>query len=1050
MNLSEVAVKRPIFITCVVLLMLVLGFSSIKKMSVDLFPDVTFPILFVQVIYPGASPLDMEKQVSKYVEDELSSLSGLKQISSVNAESVSYAILEFKLGTDLKEKEQEVLQRVNNIRSKLPEEIEQPVIRRFDPADQAIVRIAVTSPLNAAELYDVVDQKIKPQFDTIAGVGQVKIIGGQKREVKVDVGLDKLQDRQLSLLQISDKIKATSKDVPIGKIKEPKVETVLRASGEFSDLDDLKNVNINFVGSDRAVKLADVANVYEGLEEETARSTFMRKEDNFKPTSAIFLEIFKQSGSNTIEIARLVSEKLTKVNADLEATKVNAKLFPVRDSAWPIQANVKDVRESILIGIILCIVVVFFFLGSGRSTFITAMALPNSLLGGFIIMYLMGFSINIMTLLALSLAVGLLIDDAIVVRENIFRHLEMGKSPTKAALEGTKEVALAVLATTLVVIAVFGPIAFLDGIIGQFFKQFGLTVVFAMLISMFDAFTVAPMLSAQLATGKEHEKGGIFGPILRGFDRFQAWLEDHYERILKTTIRHPMVTLVIATVIFLGSLSLLAFLPKTFLPQGDNGEFVVAVELPVGSTLNATAELVHKVEDVLKKVQGIELMATNVGTGEGAQSEANKGSIYLKLVPRKQRPHSTTEMKDDVRTQLTPFMKDAVVTIGDIDIGGGSQKIFNLYITGQNLDEVSAYVEKLKKRMEKIPGLVDLDTNYRTGKPEFHVDFERNKSESLGVSTVTAGAELRARVEGAIAGTYRKDGLEYDIRVRLNEASRDLRQLFDKTLVPNTNFNMIPLKNVAEGKESTGYSQINRQNKARYIAITANLGPKGNLGDVTSEVERLVKVDPEFKLPQGLEYRFIGQAEDFKDLMANMLLAMGLGVLFIYFVLASLYESFITPFSILLALPLAMVGALVALFITGKSVDLFSLIGIVMLLGVVAKNSILLVDYTNHLMQEGMERTAALVKAGKTRLRPILMTSLALIAGTIPLAIGLNEASAQRTSMGIAIIGGVTSSTILTLIVVPSAFGYIDRFNKFVLRLFNRIRGRKQDGSLAS
>ncbi|UOF02164.1 efflux RND transporter permease subunit [Bdellovibrio reynosensis] len=1017
MNLPSLSIKRPIFITCIVLLMLILGFFSLKKMPVDMFPDVTFPVLFVQVTYPGASPLDLEKQVSKPIEDEVGSISGLKTLTSNNLDSVAVIILEFKLGTDIKEVEQEVRNRIGNIRRDLPADIYEPVIRRFDPADQPVITLAVTSELPEGEAYDIASELIKPQFERLNDIGQVDIFGGRKQEIHVLIDKNKLQDRKISMLQVSQRIIETSKDIPIGKIENPKNETTLRTSGEFTDLKQISDVNVSFVGSDKAVQVKNVGRVVRSLEDQKTMG-------RIKGKKALLMNVYKQRGSNTVAVADSVKQNIEKVNKFLQEKNLKAEVTLVRDTSIPIRMNVYDVQESIIIGIILCVIVVFFFLGSGRSTFITAMALPNSLLGGFVIMYAMGFTINIMTLLALSLAVGLLIDDAIVVRENIFRHLEMGKKPKDAALEGTKEVAMAVIATTLVVIAVFGPISFLQGIIGQFFMQFGLTIVFTMLISLFDAFTVAPMLSAYLAHPNEHDKGnGIIGRMLKAFDRFQTRLEDFYERTLKYTLFNPKKVLLAGTVIFFGSLVSIAFIPKTFLPSPDNGEFAVTIELPVGSSLLATSNFTEKVEKLFEGDSAVDMVLAIIGN---TNNESNKASLFVRLVERKNRSMTTTDYKESVREKLKEFEKQAIVSIGDIDAVNSGQKPLNLNIQGENLEELNAYAAKLVERMKKIPGLVDVDTNFRSGKPEFHVVFDRQKSEALGVSTVTAGAELRNRTEGNEQAIYREKGIDYKIRVRFEEMYRDLRNQFSTTLVPNSNYNMIPLARIAQGEDAFGYSQINRQNKGRYIQISGNIAKGGALGSISTEIENIVKKD--LPPPQGVEYAFQGQADDFKELIANMLLAIFLGVTFIYLVLASLYESFITPFSILLALPLAMTGAFLALLIFGKTIDIFSLIGIVLLLGVVAKNSILLVDYTNQLIHEGLERNAAILKACRTRLRPILMTSLALIAGMIPIAIGLNEASAMRTSMGIAIIGGLISSTLLTLLIVPAAFGFIEDF----------------------
>ncbi|MEQ1722490.1 MAG: efflux RND transporter permease subunit [Pseudobdellovibrio sp.] len=1030
MNLAELSIKRPIFITCLVVFMMILGLISYKKMPVDQFPDVTFPIVFAEILYPGASPIDVERQISKVIEDEVSSLPGIETVSSNNYDSVAIIVIKFRLGVDIKEAEQQVRNRISNVRNKLPKDAKEPTIRRFDPADQPILTIALNSKLNPAELYDVANEQVKPLLERVQDVGLVRIVGGQKKEIQVIVDKNKLHDRRLSMLQVSQKIESTSKDIPIGKYESASSETVLRTVGEFGDLNQLRDVAVNFVGSDRSVKLSEIATIKESLEK-------AKRFSSINGENALFLQAYKQSGANTVAVSDRLKKQIETVNSILTEKKIDVKAVLVRDSSVPIRLNVQDVSESIFLGIILCIIVVFFFLGSVRSTFITGLALPNSLLGGFVIMYAMGFSINIMTLIALSLAVGLLIDDAIVVRENIFRHLEMGKHPIQAALEGTKEVSLAVIATTLVVIAVFGPIAFVPGIVGQFFKQFGLTVVFTMLISLFDAFTVAPMLSAYLATKDEHKKGtGIVGRMLAKFDSFQTSLEDKYEKILRWTVVNRKKVLGAALVIFVLSMLSSKYISKTFLPANDLGEFSVSVELPVGTSIEGTHEFAKKIESTIKTLPEVELVAMTVGSNT---YESNKADFYVHLFDKKKRKGlTTTDVKTKLRKEFEQFKNQAIIAVTEVDISGGGQKPLNLYLVGDNLDELSKYALDLQKKIAAIPGLIDVDTNFRAGSPEYHVVFDRDKSEALGVSTVNAGAELRNRTEGSVPAVFRQNGVDYDIRVMFSEAEKDLTKNFMTTYVPNQNMNMVPLSRVASAERKVGYSQINRQNKGRFIAITANLGPKGQLGDATTQIVKMIETD---KPPVGVTYKFEGQAQDFIDLIQNMSIAMGLGVLLIYLVLASLYESFITPFAILLALPLAISGAFGGLLIFDKSIDIFSIIGLILLMGVVAKNSILLVDYTTHLLKEGMEMNEALVKACRTRLRPILMTSLALIAGTLPIAIGMTALGTQRQSMGVAIIGGILSSTVLTLVVVPAAFGYIERFRVWSGAKVQKLRG---------
>ena len=1032
MSLADISIKRPVFITSIVLIMITVGLISMRKLGVDLFPDISIPVLSIQTVYPGASPADVESLVSEPLEDEMGSLPGLKQISSVNLESVSIVVVEFNYGTDIKDAEQQLRGRLQSVRNRLPTEIEEPLIRRIDPADQPIVRVSIAAAIDPAALFDAADQIVKPELERIPGVGLIDVVGGRKREVHVTVDKDKLARYELSMQQIAGRLGASSKNVPMGKISEGSQETIFRTLGEFNTLKSVSDVAVNFFGSDRAVRVRDIGTVTDGLEKEKTRALV-------NGTPALFLDVYRQAGTNTAAVADNVKARLKNIEALLKGKGVDAKLATVRDGADQIRANVADVYETIIIGIILCIVVVFFFLGSVKSTLITGLALPNSLLGAFVLMYLMGFTINMMTLLALTLAVGLLIDDAIVVRENIFRHMAMGKGAKKAASEGTNEVAMAVIAVTIVIMAVFGPISFLGGTVGQFFKQFGLTVVFAMAISLFDAMTVAPMLSAYWGDGAHGPGDGFMGRILKSFDRFQTRLEDVYESLLKRTLSYPKTVLVTSLVIFVASLSLAAFIPKAFVPAAENGIFQVNLDAPPGTSLQKMAEISARVDEEIRKHPAVLLSALTIGTKDG---EANKASAFIQLKPFKERDESTTQTKMDMRERLAKFSSESIVKVGDYDPFGGGQRPFMMNVSGSDLDELSKYVqEKLLPEMKKIRGFVDVDTNYRTGKPEFQVVFDRERAEELGVSTVMAGAELRGRMEGLIPAVLRDSGNEYDIRVMLADSEQDIRKEFAETRVPNVNGNLVYLSRVAEGRDVQGYSQINRVNKARNIMISGDIGADGALGEIMSKTTEILERDPP---PAGVTTKFIGQAENFQELMESMVIAIGLGVLLIYLVIASLYESFVTPFTILLALPMAVSGAFGALLIFNKTIDIFSMIGFVMLMGVAAKNSILLVDYTLQLERDqGMSRREALLKACRTRLRPILMTSLALIAGTIPLAVGLNEASAQRTSMGVAIIGGVISSTLLTLLVVPAAYGFIDDFRRWALKLAYRFAGQK-------
>jgi len=1033
MNLAELSIKRPVFVTCLVILSLAAGLISMSKLGVDQFPDVTFPIVVVATPYPGAGPTEVETLVTKPIEDELSSISGIKRLTSENREGFSVVIAEFYLEVDVKYAEQQVRDHVGSVKSKLPTDVKESTISRVDPSDQPIIQVALSSDLSAAQLYDLADEKLKPLFGQVPSVGKVEILGGRKREVHVSLDRRKLKQREISAGQVALRLAGAGLDIPGGKKNIGKQETSFRTLGEFSKISDIQALVVNFFGNENPVRVGDVATVEDSLEDEQSRAIL-----NGKPT--LFMNIYKQSGSNTVKVTDDLKKKITQINETLKASPSPAKLELVRDGSVLVRANVDDVEESIYIGIILAVVVVYLFLANFRSTIITGLALPNSLIGAFILMAIAGYTINIMSLLALSLAVGLLVDDAIVVRENIFRHIEMGKSAIQAAIDGTNEVRLAVIATTLTIVAVFGPLGFLSGVVGQFFKQFGLTIVFAMMISLFDALTIAPMLSAYFA-GRSHgeTKNPLYqwtlGPVLRGFSRFQDNLEARYAGLIAIVMRNPFKTLMISTGVFLACMWTSRFVASTFLPTNDFGEFMVTLDLPPGVNLDGMAEVSEKVDAVIRKNPEVLVSALTIGSETG---DANQASFYIRLVPSKQRTLNTTQFKNKVRDQLKVF-NAANPIVKDYDPVGQGQRQFTLNILGSDQKELEKIANGLKTKLSTNVNLVDPDVNFRPGKPEFQVRPIKGRTEQMGVSVASIGGELHTQIEGQTPAKFRENGIEYDIRVRLQEDQRDLAQGFKDTWVPNVNQSLIPLPRVADPVSTTGPSKTTRQDRTKYVQISADIRQGGGLGDVMKEVSEMLTVG-EFKLPQGYEFKFVGQGENFQELGASIKVAMGAGVLFIFLVLASLYESFVTPLTIMLAMPLAICGSFVALALAHESTNVFSMIGLVMLLGVAVKNSILLVDYANQLIQQGVSREEAMIKAGRTRLRPILMTSMALIAGTLPIALGLNEASRQRTSMGVAIIGGLVSSTLLTLVVVPAAYVYIDRFRiwsqNFLGRLF--------------
>lgn len=1022
--LAVLAINRPVFITCIIFLILFVGWMSIKKLPVNLFPEVNFPIVFIQTIYPGAGPKEVEENISKVIEEELSSVVGLKRLSSISREGLSIVICEFNLKSDIKDAEQQVRDRLGVIKVKLPDDVEMPTIKRLDPADLPIATLTFKSSIEEKYLSDLVDDVIRPSLEQLDGISMVKTYGVRKREIRIELDQKKLKAKELSAEQVLMSLMRSGVNIPAGTVSlNAEKEGVFRTLGEYSSIAEIGKTVVTFRGNDIPITVSEIGNVQDTLEDEKSK-TYLNGE------KTVTIDVYKQSSANTVRAVKLLEESLPKINKAIGERGAKGEVELIRDGAHDIRANVLDVQESIAIGVALTILVVFFFLKSFRSTLITGLAIPNSLLGAFIMLSLAGFSINMMTLLALSLSVGLLIDDAIVVRENIFRHMEMGKSPQEASLFGTTEVTLAVIATTMTIFAVFGPVAFLDGMVGQFFKEFGLCICFVMLISTFDALTIAPMLSTYYA-GK-----GLQGNA-KAESRWLVTLKSYYDKVIRLCIRKPGHTISFAVILFLLSLFIMRWVPMTFLPAHDKGEFTISMELPPGSSLEETDKLALKVDKLLRSHKEILNVVTFVGKDLTSIEQTNALSYYVTLVEAKDRNKNTTDIKDMLRGEFKQYAF-AKPQVRDYDPIGGGDRPFLLAIRGDDFDKLKEISNLVYEKLKNHPSLLDVSTSLKEGNPEVQIIPNRLVAEELGVSIAKMGQELRLLMAGQKAGIYRENSNEYDITVRLQEDQRNLLNSYKDTYIPNINYSLIPLAKLAKLEHAETLSSIQRQDRQRYVVIGAEVNPSGpGLGKVVDDMATFFAKD--VKLPPGMNYRYLGQTENFAEMISNMGLAAILATLFIYLVLAALYESFIIPFSIMVVLPLAICGAFFALFITQKSLDIFSIIGCIMLLGIATKNSIILVDYANKLVRQGMELNAAIIEACHKRVRPILMTSMTLIAGMLPVAYGLNEVSKQRMSMGIAVIGGVVSSTLLTLIVVPAVFSYFERFRVWSLAKVKKV-----------
>jgi HAE1 family hydrophobic/amphiphilic exporter-1 len=1095
MNLAKMAIKRPTFIVALLTVVLILGVISLRKLSVTKYPDVEIPVVSIMTTYSGAGVAEIEQLVTKPIEDAVSGISGLKHIQSVNQDNMSLISSEFELSKDPDIAAQEVRDKIGPLRRDLPDGIGEPVVMKLDINSRPLVSLSLKSKsMTPRQLCDFADDVVTKDFEQISGVSKVKIVGGSKREIHIKVDRKKLKEHGLTLTSLATRIKANSSNTPAGSIDRGSQEVSFRTIGEFKSVEQINNVVVSFLGNDKPITVRDVAKVEDGVAAETSRARLdIKKDGEIVYEQSLLIQIYKQAKGNDIAVSDGIKKKINEVNEKYKQVVGTPNITVISDEAHGVRMNVEDVESTILEGVFLAIVVVYFFLGSWRSTFITALSLPNSLIGSFVFMYAFGFSLNVLSLMSLSLAVGLLIDDAIVVRENIFRHYEGGASPVKAAIDGTNEVTLAVVATTSTVIAVFLPIAFLDGVVGQFFKEFGLTVVFAMVISIADALTIAPMLSAYIIpehNKKVSKKWKIQEYIVKvvraltvdWFDKVFMFVEQSYKKMISFIVKEKLVdvetsvfgkkkrrfviswkfiTLLVALLVFVGTIAIAKkYLKTSFMPPSEWGEFSLSVKAKPGTSLEQMDKYMLQVEEIIMKDPDIEFVSSSVGSGSGNMSTASlasESSIYVKMIAAKhglftknKRTRTTSEMKDYLREVLNEKFGDELeLSVVNQSLGGGNSE-FAMELSGDNMKVLYDAAKQLMEKCKTIPNFVDIHSNYQPGKPEVQIQMDPKNMENFGVSSCVVGNEIRAMINGTKAGKYRENGLEYDILVKFQDNQQDIAKNFDTIYVDNINNKLVKLKNVAYVKNTSSPVQIFRKDGSLFVSVEGNLSSGGTIGEVQNQALKIfneMKSDPEnLEKWKNIKCAFSRNAEDMNNMLKSIAIAGALSIVFIFVVLASLYESVITPFTIMTALPLAIIGGIIALLVANQSADMFTLIGMIMLLGIVAKNSILLVDYIQQQMRDsGLSMDDSIIKAGTVRLRPILMTSFALIAGMLPTALGLSEVGQFRKGMGIVVIGGVISSTILTLIVVPSVFEYMDKIRLFLRRITGRPEKRMVD-----
>jgi hydrophobe/amphiphile efflux-1 (HAE1) family protein len=1021
MTLSDVAIRRPVLTIVVTAALMVLGGVSLTRLGTDLFPDVTFPFMSITTIYPGASPSEVERQVSRPLEDAVAGINDLDSVRSFSRESVSIVLVMFKMRANIDRAANDVRERVATVRSQLPQGVHEPSVRRLDINAAPVLTYVASGDLPQEKLRQITEEFVKPQLERAPGVAAVEVKGGRDREILVEIDRKRLDATNLPLTAVIDKLRAENLSLPAGHYQEGPTEMSVRLTGELRTAEEVAKVAIGATQSGSQITLGDIAEVKDTFAESRTRVRSNGAE-------AVSFEVVKQSGANTIEVADGVTARMAELTPRLprgyHATLIGDQSTFIRETAH-------EVEIAIIYGGVMAILVILLFMLDMRSTVISALALPTSVIATFFAMDLFGFTLNMMTLLALSLAIGLLIDDAVVVRENIFRHLERGEDPVEAASKGTSEIALAVMATTLTIVAVFVPVAFMTGIVGQFFRQFGLTVSAAVLISLFVAFTLDPMLSARLAVKVEHGRKRAW--YVRFFEGMHAASEEAYAATLRLALRHKVVTVLLGVATFAAALGLTTLMGSEFVPVQDRGQFLVNLEMPPGTSLDETARATAGAE---KQLLANKLFQTVYAT-LGPNGDVNKVLWRVIAVPKTERRENLEDLKNLARqAALTvPGAKVSVIPPPVLE-GLPSQPPLMVQVRGSDMARLEHDAAAIEKMLRTIPGLGDINAEYAPGKPEQTVTVDRARAADLGIPVAMVARTLRAALEGEEAGQLRvPEGTskEVKIRVRLRDADRTgMANLSTVSVATPKGF--VPLSSLVRTQPQSGPQVIDRQDRIRQITISASNTTR-TLGEVVADLQPKLDAYPF----EGDSYvRLDGMVKQMDESGSAMAMALALAVVFIFLILAAQFESFLHPFTIMLSLPLAFVGAFAALFLTDNAISIGANIGIILLMGLVTKNGILLVDAALHEQRAGATPADAIVAAGRRRLRPILMTSAAMILGMLPTAINQGPGSEFRAPMALAVIGGVITSTLLTLIVLPAVYLWFDSAQGGLMRIFRK------------
>jgi HAE1 family hydrophobic/amphiphilic exporter-1 len=1018
MSITEIAIKRPLLVTTIFTVLILFGLISYQQLSYNLLPKFEANVISVTTTYRGAAADEVETNVTKRIEDAVSALEGLDRITSTSQEGASIVVIQLKNDANVTQAQQDAQRKVDQILPLLPDEADRPVINKFSTDELPVLRMGVTANLSPTQLYDLVDDKLKPQLSNVAGVGQVSVIGGTEREIQVNLDPSKLRAYGVSVGQVAQAINAANASYPAGQIETQESQLSIRFDATVQTVNKIRELIIARRMNGGDVQLKDLGEVVDGTAKVTAINHI-----NAQPSVGV--QILKQSDANAVEVSKLVRQRITVLEKQYASSGLKFNI--AADQSTYTLASANAVVDDLFLAVLIVSVVMLLFLHSFRSSLFVLVALPSSMIPTFMLMSLSGFSLNLMTLMALSLVVGILVDDSIVILENINRHMEMGKTRRQAALDGREEIGFTALAITLVDVVVFVPLALTGGLIGNILREFSLVVVFSTLMSLLVSFTLTPLLASRFGKVEILKPGTLWGNLNLGFERLLDRITDYYGRVLAKALSRKRWVFLAVIVLFFGSIALVpgGFIGAAFMPQTDQGEITIQLELAPTASIRQTNEITQRAERILMNHKEVTNVFSNVGyTGNNltSSSNANIADLNVKLTDKKLRSISTEEFGIMAKKEIAqiPGVK---VTVSPVGIVGTSQAPIQIAVKGTDMESIRQTAAKVKQVVQSVPGTQDVKYSVKDPKPEVTVKLDREKMAQLGINASDVGMALQTAFRGDDRSKFKQNGNEYDILISLDQFNRSRPEDVAHLLFVNNQGRSFELSQFAKIDEQIGESVLERID--RLSSITVNSQVVGRpVGTVGSDIQAKMANE---KLPEGVSIQYLGQLQQQSDAFGSLGQALVLAILLVYFIMVALYESVVYPFVVLFSIPVALIGALLALALSMESLTVFSIVGMIMLLGLVAKNAILIVDFANHLKAQGHDVIHALVEAGKERLRPILMTTLAMIFGMLPIALASGAGAETKNGMAWVIIGGLTSSLLLTLLVVPSVYLVVDR-----------------------